>query len=99
MSLLEIARGHVIDDRVAEDVVQCLALWNVFSAPAYHDGKFDLIVEPAGDPRIDLDPFIRADDVAVGPPDKEVCKRLDQLIELQKQTNAKLDNIISRIRR
>ena len=46
--LLHVARGRVVDDRVAEHVVERLLLRDVLAAPADDDGQFALPVDLGG---------------------------------------------------
>ncbi len=45
MLLLELARGHVVDDRVAEDMIHRRSAGDATTAPADDDGEFALVID------------------------------------------------------
>ena len=53
VALLEVARRHVVDDGVAEDVTEGLGAGNVAAARADHHRELDLVVQLLGDGVVD----------------------------------------------
>lgn len=66
MALLAVPRGHIVDDRVAKDVIIGLSAENVAAASADHQRQLDLVVDLLGHRAVKADRRARADDVLAG---------------------------------